>query len=87
MQKRIIALVWALLLCASPLLNAAEKDHLDVFTMTEIPAGTYDVQLEDSGKTVTVQMEINGDRAKFVRSSLPKFEASRFSSKEIIPSM
>ena len=54
--------------------GAAEKATLDVFSMTQIPSGTYDVQLEDSGKKETVTLAIKGDRATFVKSTSPKFE-------------
>lgn len=54
--------------------RAAEKATLDVFTMTEIPSGTYDVQLQFEGKSETVKLAIKQNRATFVKSTSPKHE-------------
>jgi hypothetical protein len=53
---------------------AAAGKALDVLNMTEIPAGTYDVQLEDGGKSETVKLNIKGGKARFIRSTSTKFE-------------
>ena len=74
MRRSVISLLTAMVFCTAAVSKAAERAQLNVFTMTQIPAGTYDVQLEDAGKRGTVKLAIEGDRAKFVKSSLPKFE-------------
>ena len=67
--------IFIVALCTSLLtqpLNAAES--LDVLKMTEIPPGSYDVQLQYEGTPATVKLNINGNRATFVESSLSKLE-------------
>ena len=49
-------------------------ESLDVLKMTEIPSGSYDVQLQYEGTPATVKLKIEGNRAAFVESSLSKLE-------------
>lgn len=72
MKTRIYTAFLLSLFCMAFYVSGAEK--LDVFTMTEIPAGAYDLQLQDSGKNEAVQLDIKGNKAKFVKSSSAKFE-------------
>jgi hypothetical protein len=76
MKIRIIILaLLAILFCAGfPIQPRAAEKTLDVFSMTEIPAGTYDVQLENAGKKETIKLAIKNNEAKFVKSTSPKFE-------------
>jgi len=67
-------LVWGLCYAGSPQSNAAEKPSLDVLKMKEIPAGSYDVQLQYEGKDQTVKLSIKNNRATFVKSSSSKLE-------------
>lgn len=76
-MKRLLAislLVSGLCCAASPDTNAADKPGLDVLKMQEIPAGSYDVQLQDGGKDETVRLSIKNNRATFVKSSTRKFD-------------
>ena len=66
----LIGLIYVL----NPVLPGAAEKTIDVLNMTQTPAGTYDVQLEDSGKKETVKIAIKGDRARFMSSTSPKFE-------------
>jgi hypothetical protein len=52
----------------------AADETLDVLNMTQIPYGTYDVQLEGAGKKEIVKIAIKGDRVRFVKSTSPRFE-------------
>lgn len=65
-------LLW--LACLALPALAAEKPALDVFNMTEIPPGVYEVQLQDGGKSQAVRVAIRGNKARFVKSASPKFE-------------
>jgi hypothetical protein len=73
--RTIISAVLVILFYAVfPLQPRAAEKTLDVFTMTEIPAGTYDVQLENAGRKETVKLAIKNNEAKFVKSTSPKFD-------------
>ena len=69
-----LSLLMMLSYAAFPLAVHGAEKTLDVLNMTEIPAGTYDVQLEDHGKKETVKLAIKNDRAKFVKSTSPTFD-------------
>lgn len=62
-------------LCASLLSQSSRAaESLDVLKMREIPSGSYDVHLQYEGKDATVKLNINENRAEFVKSSLSKLE-------------
>jgi hypothetical protein len=67
-------LVWGLCCAVFPDGDAAEKASLDVLKMQEIPAGSYDVQLQSEGKNETVKLSIKNNRAVFVQASSSKLE-------------
>lgn len=54
--------------------GAAELQNLDVLKMQEIPAGSYNVQLQYEGKTETAKLSIKENRATFVNSSSSRLE-------------
>lgn len=66
--------VWSVCSAVLPDAGAAEKTSLDVLKMEEIPAGTYDVQLQYGGKNEMVKLSIKNNRASFVESSSNRFE-------------
>jgi len=70
----IATLLWSLYCTGFSRADAAEKATLDVLKMQEIPAGSYDVQLQYEGKNETVKLSIKNNRATFVKSSSSKLE-------------
>jgi hypothetical protein len=76
-MKRLLVismLITGLCYVVSPEMDAAEKPTLDVLKMREIPAASYDVQLQYEGKNETVKLSIKNNRATFVKSSSSKLE-------------
>jgi hypothetical protein len=76
-MKRLLAismLISGLCCAVSPHASAADNPSLDVLKMHEIPAGSYDVQLQSEGKNETVKLSIKNNRATFVRSSSNIFD-------------
>lgn len=54
--------------------SVAGAESLDVLKMSEIPPGSYEVQLQYEGTPATVKLNIEGNRAEFVKSSLSELE-------------
>lgn len=72
-----IALSLLLIMHGSARTGAAEPAaaaRLAVLEMQEIPAGTYELQLELGGQTQTVRVAIKGTRATFVKAGTSKLE-------------